>query len=162
MRRDWITGLLLMGVAFGYYYMADALPRSLLSDEVGADGFPKLLAISLFLLSVIMVVMGVFTRPSVTAAEAQEKAVTERHAALKAAGMFLLGVGYLAVVTWVGYPVAVGLLIAGVLLFQRETLSLKLVIIACFGGIFFWFFFVIVLKIPLPSGIWSDLFSGGL
>jgi len=151
-----------MGLAYWYYRMADALPHSLLEDEVGADGFPKLLAISLFLLSVIMVIMGAFTRPSVTAAEAREKAATERHAALMAAGMLLLGVGYLIVVSWVGYPLAAGLLICGMLLFQRQTLSLKLVITACLGGIFFWFFFVIALKIPLPPGIWSQLFSGGL
>jgi len=150
-----------MGLAYGYYRMADALPRSLLSDEVGADGFPKLLAICLVVFSAVLVLMGAFTRPSIGAKEARKKAATERHAALKAAGMLLLGVAYLLVVPWVGYPVAAGLLIGAVLLFQRESPSLRLVITACLGGIFFWVFFALTLKIPMPPGIWSQLFSGG-
>lgn len=161
MRREWIAGLLLTGLACGYYLMADALPRSFLSDEVGADGFPKLLAISLFVLSSVLVVQGALTRPSVSAEETRERAAAEKHAALKAAGMLLLGIAYLLMVSWVGYPIAAALLIGMVLFFQREPPSLKLVLTACLGGIFFWVFFVFALNVPMPLGIWAQLFSGG-
>ena len=161
MRRDWITGLILIALALVYYKMAEALPRSLLSDEVGAEGFPKLLAISLFLLSTFLMLTGFLKRQSGAAAEVREKGKTEKQAALKAGGMLLLGIGYLLSISWIGYPLAAGLLIASVLLYQKETLSLKVILTAGIGGIFFWLFFVFALKIPMPMGIWTQLLTGG-
>ena len=86
----------------------------------------------------------------------------EKQAALKAAGMLLLGVLYLLLVSLIGYPLAAGLLIAAVLLYYKEPFSLKVVITAGIGGIFFWVFFVFALEIPMPMGFWAKLFAGGL
>ena len=163
MRRDVITGLVLMLLAAVYYGMADALPRSLLSDEVGAEGFPKLLAISLFLLSAVLLLMAIFKQRPAETVEDEEKKTHEKQAALKAGGMLLLGIGYLLSISWIGYPLAAGLLIVAVLLYQREPLSLKAFLTAGLGGLFFWVFFVFALKIPMPMGFWTYMFDfGGL
>ena len=160
MHRDAVTGIVLMALAVLYYMMADALPKSLLSDNVGADGFPKLLAGSLFLLASILLLMGLCKRRAANPTEEQGKRAHEKQAALKAAGMLILGVLYLLFVSVIGYPLAVGFLIAGVLLYYKEPLSLKMVITAGIGGILFWVVFVFALEIPLPMGIWAKLMSG--
>ena len=162
MHREAITGIVLMVLAVLYYKMADALPHSLLSDNVGADGFPKLLAVSLFVFSSVMLLIGLFKRRAPNTTEAQEKKAHEKQAALKAAGMLLLGVVYLLLVSLIGYPLAVGFLIAAVLLYYKEAFSLKVVITAAIGGLFFWAFFVFALEIPMPMGIWAKLFAGGM
>jgi len=151
-----------MALAVLYYKMADALPRSLLSDNVGADGFPKLLAGSLFVFSFFLLLMGILRRRATNTTEEQAKKAHEKQAALKAAGMLILGVAYLLSVSLIGYPLAVGLLIAAVLLYYKEALSLKVVITAGIGGIFFWVFFVLALEIPMPMGFWAKLFAGGV
>ena len=162
MNRDAVTGIVLMALAVLYYMMADALPVSQLSDNVGADGFPKLLAGALFLLASILLLMGLFKRRATNPAEEQEKRAREKRAALKAGGMLVLGVLYLLLVSLVGYPVAVGFLVVGVLLYYKEALSLKVVITAGIGGILFWVFFVMAMDIPMPMGIWAGLFGGGM
>jgi hypothetical protein len=162
MNRDIVAATVLMAVAFSYYRMADALPRSMLSDNVGADGFPKLLATALFLLSLVMLIMGLFKRRPVVDAEAREKRAHEKQAALRAAGMITLGVFYLIAVPWIGYPLAVGLLIAAVLFYFKEAFSWKVAVTAGVGGIFFWVFFVMAMQIPMPMGFWPKLFSGGM
>jgi putative tricarboxylic transport membrane protein len=154
MNRDTITGLVLMGIAVIYYMAADALPTSMLSDEIGAQGYPKLLAICLFVLSAALVAQGIIAARR-TRAEAGKGG--DRHAARCAAVMVLIGVGYLAAIKWVGYPLAVGLLVAAVARFQGEPISKKLVITSVISAGFFWIFFVRLLQIPLPSGIWAGL-----
>ena len=160
MHRDAITGIVLMALAVLYYKMADALPRSLLSDNVGAEGFPKLLAGSLFVLALVLLLMGLFKRRAANPIEEREKRAHENQAALKAAGMLILGILYLLFVSLIGYPFAVGFLIAAVLLYYKEPLSLKVVMAASIGGILFWVFFVFALEIPMPMGIWTSLFEG--
>ena len=161
MRRDVITGLVLMLLAAVYYGMADALPRSLLSDEVGAEGFPKLLAIFLFLFAAVLLLMRIIKRRPAEPAEDGEKKAHEKKAALKAGGMLLLGIGYLLSISWIGYPLAAGLRSVAVLLYQREPLSLKAFLTAGLGGLFFWVFFVFALKIPMPMGFWTHMFDFG-
>ena len=162
MHRDAITGIVLMALAVLYYKMADALPRSLLSDNVGAEGFPKLLAGSLFVLALVLLLMGLFKRRAANPIEEKEKRAHEKQAALKAAGMLILGIVYLLFVSLIGYPLAVGFLITAVLLYYKEALSLKVVITASIGGLLFWVFFVFALEIPMPMGIWASLFEEGM
>ena len=49
--RDMISGAAGLAIALAYYALADALPVSLLSDEIGAAGVPKSLAVEAFSLA---------------------------------------------------------------------------------------------------------------
>ena len=51
MRRDLVCAAAGLALAGAYYAAADAIPTSLLTDDVGAGGIPKLLAVALALLS---------------------------------------------------------------------------------------------------------------
>lgn len=153
--RDIVTSLLIMGLAGVYYVTADALPRSFLSDEIGADGYPKLLGITLFAFACVLLVQGIISRHIKTSASQKQK---EKHAAVKAAIMLLIGIGYLLAVPFLGYALAVGLLICVVAVFQGEPVSRKLVLTGVLSACCFWLFFVFVLDIPMPAGIWPNLF----
>jgi len=152
--RDIVTSLLIMGLAGVYYITADALPRSFLSDEIGAEGYPKLLSIALFGFACILLVQGFLSRHIKTSASQKQK---EKHAAQKAAIMLLIGIGYLIAVPILGYAPAVGLLIFTVAVFQGEPVSRKLVLTGVLSACSFWLFFVYVLDIPMPAGIWPNL-----
>lgn len=157
MRRDWIAGLVLLGLAAAYYRMTADIPRSQLSDAVGAVSFPRLLAISLAVLSVILVAAGALKRVPVTPEAAKQKAAEDRHGFLRAGGALLIGVGYLLVVSLIGYPLAVALLIVAMLLYTGKNLSWGVVVTGIVAGIFFWLLFGVVFSIPVPQGIWPRL-----
>ncbi len=157
--KDLLAGLFLIGVGSVYYYMANSLHRSLLSDRVGADGFPKLLAVTLIIFSTIMILQSVIKRKPSSATTADEGDDRLRFKFKNAAGMLLLGIGYLLIVSWAGYMVSIALLILVALRYQGEPLSWNMLLFTVLAGIFFWVFFVFALKIPMPGGIWPGLFG---
>ncbi len=159
MRRDWIAGLVLLAVAAGYYRLAMDIPRSQLSDVVGAATFPRLLAIALAILSAILVLTGVLKRAPVAPAKAAEQAAEDRRAFLRAGGTVLIGVGYLVVIRWLGYPLAVALLVAAMLRYNRESFSWKMAAVSVGAGLFFWFLFGYLFAIPVPMGLWRLLLN---
>ncbi len=171
MRKDWIAGLVLLGLAAGYYRMTGDIQRSQLSDLVGAASFPRLLAVCLAILSALLVVTGALKQVSAakaadTAAAAAEVAqqpapgdvgtapADTRRAFLRAGGTVLIGVGFLLVAPWLGYALAIALLIGAMLLYNRVVLNWKLVLVSVAAGIFFWALFGLVFSIPLPRGVW--------
>jgi len=140
--------------------LALTIPRSQLSDIVGASSYPRLLAIILAILSVILILTGAFSKAPVrSAAEQAAKADEDRHGFLRAAGTVAIGAGYLIVVTFTGYAIGVMLLMIAMLLYNHERFSPKIAITAVAAGIFFWLIFRILFDIPVPAGIWPQIFS---
>ena len=79
---------------------------------------------------------------------------------LRAIVMLGLGVGYLLVVTTLGYALSVMALIFLVSLYIGAPLGLRTVLVAVLGGLAFQLLFVQFLGIPLPGGIVASLLSG--
>jgi len=152
-----VAGLLLIVLGVVYYRAADALPRSLVSDRVGASGFPKLLALVLIIFSGILIIQTIIRKVAQEAGEEEGRAKKTWQDFAQAAGMLGLGIGYLIIVTRVGYMLGIALLIGAALRYQREPFSVKLFVTAILGGILFWAFFVFALKTPMPSGQWAAL-----
>jgi putative tricarboxylic transport membrane protein len=158
MRRDWIAGVVLLALAAGYYRMAVSIPRSQLSDVVGASSFPVLLSAALATLSVILILVGVFRKaPTVSAEESAKKAAGEVHGFVRAGGTLAIGVAFLMVLPYAGYIVAVAALLAAMVLYLHEPWSARVAIIAAAGGIFFWLMFRGLFAIPVPRGLWPAL-----
>ena len=155
--RDIVAGLLLIALGVVYYRSADALPRSLISDRVGAAGFPKLLAVVLIIFSGILILQAIIRIMAHQIEEKRENTEKNRRDFAQAAGMLGLGVGYLVIVTRVGYMLGIALLLGAALRYQKEPLSARLLLTALLGGVFFWAFFVFALKTPMPSGPWAAL-----
>jgi hypothetical protein len=77
----------------------------------------------------------------------------------RAAGTLLIGITYLLLVPYIGYPVAVSMVVFWTILYFGEPLSRKVVMTAIGSGVFFWLLFVALFKIPMPMGFLALLFS---
>jgi hypothetical protein len=154
--RDTGVGYGLLALAGLYWLSADQIKVSRLEGIVGAQAVPKGLAVSLAVLSVLLIAQAQLrTRPA--AAPAGEAEAGESRANLRAAGMLLIGMGYLVVVGTVGYmPAVVGLVLATAL-YLGQHLSVRLVLLALGLAVLYYLIFVRLLGIPLPPGIWPGL-----
>jgi len=157
--RDTGVGYGLLALAGLYWLSADQIKVSRLEGIVGAQAVPKGLAVSLAVLSVLLIAQGrLRTRPA--AAPAGEAEAGESRANLRAAGMLLIGMGYLVVVGTVGYmPAVVGLVLATAL-YLGQGPSARLMLLAVGLAVLYYLIFVRLLGIPLPPGIWPAVWRG--
>jgi putative tricarboxylic transport membrane protein len=143
---------LVIGVA--YYFMATSVPVSQLADAIGPQGLPKVYALMLVALSLILIVTGLRgVRSSLGSPQRSE--VRERPASrglLRAIGMLAIGVAYIVVVPWLGYLLAISMLIVATTYYQGGTIGRKSAVVALCGGVFFWLLFVVLMGIAQPPG----------
>ena len=158
--KDQAAGVFLIALGVMYYRLASDLPRSLISDRVGAEGFPKLLASALILFSAVLIVQSIVRKLAQAAHEREEISNRNWRTFAHAGGMLGLGFGYLLIVSRVGYLLSIALLLAAALRYQKEPLSTRVLLTALLGGVFFWAFFVYALRTPMPAGLWSALPGG--
>jgi putative tricarboxylic transport membrane protein len=153
LHKDCIAGLLLLALAGAYYKATLNIPSSSLSDEVGADGLPKLLAISLAIIAITLVIKGFFAKRAETRATKVPEPSEEDndHAGiLRALGFVVIGIGYMFVAPLVGFALGIAALIIAVAIYEKEPLSLKLVAVALTAGASFWLLFVRLLGAEQP------------
>lgn len=151
MRRDLICAALGLGFAAAYFAAADALPTSLLADNVGAGGIPKLLALALALLSVLLGARSVIA----VAPAASAGAGAGQH--LRALGVAALGFAYVAAAPFLGYPLAVALLVAAAALYYGARLSMSVLVYGAACAALLWLLFARMLGVAMPAGVWSRL-----
>jgi hypothetical protein len=154
--RDAIVGLGLIVVAGLYWLGADQIRVSKLEGIVGAQAVPKGLAVSLAVLSVLLIAQTLVWRRR-AAGSLEEAEIVGSRAHLRAAGMLLIGIGYLAVVATIGYMPALVLLVIATALYLGQGLSARLVLVAVGLAVLYYLIFVRLLGIPLPPGVWPDL-----
>ena len=158
MNRDFVAGFLGLLLAMGYYAMASNIQNSQLADEVGPGGLPKIYGILLACFSILLMV-----RARLNPAQAGGKtraASEELFAAKRGLGILVIGIGYIIAVPYLGYPLAIALVIAVAALYNGGQISARLAGIAVLGAFGLWFVFVFLLHIGQPAGIWPDLIEG--
>jgi putative tricarboxylic transport membrane protein len=149
--KDAIAGALLLALAGGYHVATQRIPVSSLSDAVGPDGLPKLLAAALALVAAALIVKGLWLGLGAHTVRADDEEEDEPPAALpRALGFLAIGVGYMVVAPWTGYAIGVALLIAAVALYERAAPSVTMLAVAAGGGIAFWLIFVKLLGVEQP------------
>jgi putative tricarboxylic transport membrane protein len=152
-------GLLLLG---GLYWLgADQIRISKLEGIVGAQAVPKGLAVSLAILAALLIAQDLWRARRAAAAvrgKDGEAGGTEPH--LRAAGMLLIGMGYLVLVNTIGYVPAVALLVLAAARFMGRPWSAELVMLALGGALLYYLLFARLLGIPLPPGIWPGVWRG--
>lgn len=163
MPRDFWIGLVGLGFAGLYWSEAGKIRISPLDGPVGASGLPKALAYTLGILALVLLARSLVARLRQAPAEAEEAAAPaalgERlRPHLRAIGMLALGVGYLLVVPWIGYALALMALILAVALYVGAPLGPRTLAVAVGGGILFHLLFVELLDIPLPKGALIGMF----
>jgi hypothetical protein len=159
--KEIASSIFMLALAVAFWVGADAIPVSPLEGQVGAAGFPKLLALSLGGLALIRLAQNLLTarraggRSSPAAGAATADAAWRQHA--RAAGMLGLGIGYILVLPILGYVLSIGLLIAAVALYSRRRPSLGLAVVVIVGAGLLHVMFVWLLQVPMPTGIWGEL-----
>ena len=150
LNADLVFGVVSLAIAGVYYALARAIPSSFLDDVVGSRGLPIVYGVVLAVLALTLIARGVLARRS----GSQAAPGTATNA--KTAGILGLGVGYGALLPWLGYAGSIALLLAGTAVHQGARLSARVVIVAVCGAAFMWGLFVWLLGIPQPPGIWSS------
>jgi hypothetical protein len=156
MTKDLVLGGVLLVVAAACYFVTSAIPDSQLADAVGARGLPRIYAILLAVLALLLVVSS-WRRRRVDSAKAtrDEQADRSLQSLVRAAGMLALGVIYLIALPWAGYVVSIAALIGGTAYYQGGRLTKQLLLVAAAGALLLWIVFVMLLRIPQPPGVWS-------
>ena len=126
--RDVAFGCATLALAVAYYMAATAIPESFLSDAVGPQGLPRLYAVILAALSLILILKGTGGRGKGEGEDGNDKSLNvSKGLLLRVLGMLMIGVLYVALV-------------------------------AVSGALFLWLLFVQVLGIPQPAGLLPSLF----
>jgi putative tricarboxylic transport membrane protein len=149
--KDCIAGCLLLALAAGYWWLTRSIPESSLSDEVGADGLPKLLATTLAVVACLLVGKSLIAQRRAVPVETNSEETREQAPLLRALGFAAIGVGYMLLTPLVGFPGGIAALVIAVALYEREALSFKLVAVAAGGGLGFWLVFVRFLGTEQPA-----------
>jgi putative tricarboxylic transport membrane protein len=159
MRSNLVTGIVLLVFSVIFWLGADTIPKSRLGGSVGADGLPKMLAITLGVLSIGFIAQTLLTArmagPFVGHKRKAKAVDYTRH--LRAVGMIVIGAVYVAIVPYLGYTLSIALLLLSIALYNGKRPSPGLLMFAVLGSIVFYLLFVRVLDVPLPAGIWPSL-----
>ena len=87
----------------------------------------------------------------------REQLAEARHKHLRAAGMFLIGLGFLLAVGYVGYIPAIFAMICITAVYNGRPMSWRIAGIAAVLTVVLYILFDIVLHIPMPEGIWPEI-----
>ena len=146
MNKDVVGGLGLLAFSILYLWGAAFIPRSSLSDGVGAQGLPMVLGGILAIVAVFIFARGWVS--STSNSEGREGARLPRIAGLLGCGALYIAAAWLA-----GYVVATGVTIFAVAVYEGAPANLRTISISACGAAIFWLVFVKVLNVAQPVGL---------
>ncbi len=170
--KDFWVGLVMLAGSAVYWMGAGSIPISPLDGEVNAAAMPKFLAVVLAGLSILLMLKALLAGSERPAAEdssvkdssaevSDETKVSSGRSRLyehlRASGLIVIGLGYMAVLPYLGYLISIGLLLIAMALYMGEKFSSRLLMISAGLAVGFQLFFVQLLHIQLPSGILGQL-----
>jgi hypothetical protein len=127
---------------------AARLPRSMLSDDFGADGVPRGLAILMVAVSTLIAVRALLARR--LPREAEERVPLAVHA--RAFGIIGLGFAYVLLAPFLGYLPTAAILIVATAIYYGTRFNLTLAGVAVAGAAFLWLMFAKMLSVSMPAG----------
>jgi hypothetical protein len=154
MRKDYIPSIGLLLIAAIYYFSSVGIPESSL-DEAGVPGPKSLPTVLAGLLAIIAMTLGVRALASSPARGGPKEEKEDEAPWPRALGMLLIAVLYLPVASFLGYPIAIFLLLIMVALYERKVPDWRLLAVAAGGALFFWFVFAFMLGVRQPEGIFG-------
>jgi putative tricarboxylic transport membrane protein len=157
--RDLTFGGAALAISAIYYWMATSVPVSQLSDAIGPQGLPKIYAVILAALSLMLISRSI-RAPGLAERESSKTASGPRGSRisdsksrwLRAAGMLLIGMLYVVAAPWLGYLLSISGLILATTYYQGGTVGRTAALVALCGGVFFWLLFVVFMGIAQPPG----------
>ena len=164
--RDLLFGITTLVVAAVYYGFALAIPQSDLADPVGPQGLPKIYALLLAMLSLILIARSLRRPPANLGSSNPESPSTSLGASripnpgsgiARVIGMLLIGVAYIIVLPWLGYLLSVAALITATIYFQGGVINGRSILVALSGAVCLWLLFIWLLRIQYPAGLWPSV-----
>ena len=158
--RDLLFGITTLVVAAVYYELAVAIPQSDLADPVGPQGLPRVYALLLAALSLILIARSlrpVGSNPGPSNSESRTPNPESWRAFAKVAGMLLIGIAYILILPWLGYLLSVAALITATIYFQGGSINGRSILVALSGAAIFWLLFIWLLRIQYPAGLWPSV-----
>ena len=162
MRRDLVCGLIALALAGLYLSETSGIQISALGDTVGAGGFPLILGWLLAGAAVLLLAQAFLARRTAAAQGPRAEGAGEDrpfHMFKRAAGLTVIAVAFIAALPFLGYIVAVALMLGAVMLYQGIPFSVRTVLVAAGGALFLYGLFGFLLGIPVPAGLWASLFG---
>jgi len=153
MRKDLFASIGLLGIAAFYYTTAVTIPQSTL-DEPGVPGpssLPTVLAAFLAVIAITLGARALAAGPPRSRASDDDK--EDQAPWPRALGILGIAVLYIPAASFVGYPIALFLLLVAVALYERKAPDWRLFAVAGGGAVFFWLLFDIVLGVRQPEGL---------
>lgn len=141
-----------LALAAAVWFAAGRIPRSLLSDEVGAGGMPRGLAALLAAVSALILVRALLAR---TAAGDDDGTTASQHA--RAVGIVAIGFAAILVAPAAGYIATTFLLIIATAAYYGAKMELRLAAVALGGAVALWALFAKALNVSMPAGLWMRL-----
>jgi putative tricarboxylic transport membrane protein len=159
--RDLLFGIATLVVAAVYYRLAVSIPQSDLADPVGPQGLPRVYALLLAALSLILIarsLRSVRSNPArPTNPESRTPNPASRRAVARVIGMLLIGIAYIVILPWLGYLLSVAALISATIYFQGGSINGRSILVALSGAAVFWLLFIWLLRIQYPAGLWPSV-----
>jgi hypothetical protein len=152
MRKDLFASIGLLVLAAAYYLNATTIPQSTL-DEPGVPGPSSLPTILAAVLVVIAITLGA---RALASAPSRSRSSDGREAEApwpRALGILGIAVLYIPAALFLGYPIALFVLLVAVALYERKAPDWRLFAVAGGGAVFFWLLFDIVLGVRQPEGL---------
>jgi hypothetical protein len=154
--RDLAFGGAALAISILYYWMATLVPVSQLADAIGPQGLPKVYALILAALSLILLVRKSRDPGSgIRDPKGSGKPPDPRSPLFRAAGMLVIGIVYILLAPWLGYLLSISGLIFATTYYQGGTVGRQAALVALCGGVFFWVLFVAFMGIAQPPGFFS-------
>lgn len=159
-RTDFCLGLGAIALSAGYLYVASGIQESLLSDAVGAGGVPRALGWVMATLGLLLCVRSVSfaagPAKAATAPPQDSTAAPSRHPHLQALGLLGILIGYVVLAPYLGYAVAVAVLVAAVAAYGGAAIDRNLLLISAAGGLVLWLVFAKLLGISMQGSTLLD------
>lgn len=146
MAADIVCAVLTLALASAYFWASAGIQDSFLSDEVGADGLPRVLAACLGFLGAALLVRAWVRRPR----RGEPMPWTAHRDALV---MLACGAGYILLMPLLGYALAILALIAFVAWYGGIALGPRLLVVSAAGSLVLWISFAKLFGIAMPRGL---------
>ena len=165
--RDLVGGLGTIVVGAVYFFYATQIRRSALDDTVGPAGLPQTYGIIMIGLGVAIAIgalVKIWRQRRAAEADRAEAGGggTETPAKgewdgqgtkiLWASGYLVIGIGYLSVVSYIGYAASIALLLIAAALYQGAPRDWRAPVVALLGAAGLWAVFVLLLGVSMPHG----------
>jgi putative tricarboxylic transport membrane protein len=150
--RDLAFGGAALAISAIYYWMATSVPVSRLADAIGPQGLPKVYAVILAALSLILISRSIRSSGS-NVGDRQSR--TDGSRLVRASGMLVIGIVYILLAPWLGYLLSISVLILATAYYQGGRVGRTAALVALGGGVFFWLLFVVFMGIAQPTGLFT-------